>query len=166
MWQRFGRAARGAGREGLAILIVEGKLFDEAKAAAEERAKKKRDTAERKAVEREQGKRKRAESASLTAVVSRRRVGSRADQTAPPSVRITAAPMSKYEELRVEFKLSSPKANPSTKKHGKGGDKVDVVGPELDNIINAASRPFKCYRAPITAFYENDRTSKLHSNLR
>ncbi|KAI1781685.1 P-loop containing nucleoside triphosphate hydrolase protein, partial [Ganoderma leucocontextum] len=160
LWQRFGRAARGAGTEGLAILIVDGKHFDEAKAAAQARDKKKKDTAEKKATEREQGKRKRAESASTAVAVSRRRVGSHADQTVAPSLPVEVVPMSKYEELRVQFQLSAPRVIPSGKKSVKGGGKTEVIGPELDNIINAGTRPFQCYRVPITAFYENDRTAQ------
>ena len=74
--------------------------------------------------------------------------------------------MSQYEELRIQFQVSAPKVAQSSRKAGKGGSKAEVsIGPELDNIINAATRPFKCYRVPITAFYENDRTSKLCSYL-
>lgn len=38
-------------------------------------------------------------------------------------------------------------------------DNVDI-SPEIDNLINAATRPFNCYRKSIYAYYENDKISK------
>ena len=37
----------------------------------------------------------------------------------------------------------------------------DKMSPEMDALINAATRPFRCYRAPIMAFYKNDKTGML-----
>ncbi|KAJ3000921.1 hypothetical protein NUW54_g6708 [Trametes sanguinea] len=36
-------------------------------------------------------------------------------------------------------------------------DEWESADEEMDCLINAATRPFKCYRKPISAFYENDR---------
>ncbi|KAH9847346.1 P-loop containing nucleoside triphosphate hydrolase protein [Lenzites betulinus] len=61
LWQRFGRAARGSGMEGLAVLLVEPKYFDDEKASAMARAQKRRDADARKASQKEASKRKRAD---------------------------------------------------------------------------------------------------------
>lgn len=63
LWQRFGRAARGTGTEGIAILLVESKHFDEEKTAAKVRADKRKEAAERKEQKKELGKRKRGKRA-------------------------------------------------------------------------------------------------------
>ena len=68
--------------------------------------------------------------------------------------------MSPFEQLRVEFKVASTarwfRRGQSQKKKRKGADTDEKMGMEMDNLVNAATRPFKCYRAPITVYYEND----------
>ncbi|KAI1784996.1 P-loop containing nucleoside triphosphate hydrolase protein [Ganoderma leucocontextum] len=164
LWQRFGRAARGPGTHALAILIVEAKYFDEQRAAAEERTRKKDERELKKATDREQGKRKRAESASTHTASTRRRLE-------PPAPALPAAEslvasgepsvdgeLSQFELLRVEFKVASGgSGTASHKKKGKQAEKSEGMGVEMDNLVNAGTRPFRCHRAPITALYANDR---------
>ncbi|KAI1783376.1 P-loop containing nucleoside triphosphate hydrolase protein [Ganoderma leucocontextum] len=66
MWQRFGCAARGIGREAIAILLAEPKYFDDEKALAAAHAEKKEVAAKRRAEKREAVKRKRADSGAVS----------------------------------------------------------------------------------------------------
>ncbi|KAI0741660.1 P-loop containing nucleoside triphosphate hydrolase protein [Daedaleopsis nitida] len=186
LWQRFGRAARGSGREAIAVLFVEPKYFDEKKEAAAQRAEKRKETMARKAMEREAGKRKRGEETGDPAEGRRRKRvrGGQGDGsliTAPPSPRTVSthvngdsdalvqddqaaepvpAELSEYEQLRVSYRVSQ-KDGGALKKGGRKGksDGVELskITPEIDHLINAGTRPFKCYRKPINAYYENDR---------
>ncbi|KAI0635614.1 P-loop containing nucleoside triphosphate hydrolase protein [Trametes polyzona] len=70
--------------------------------------------------------------------------------------------LTEYEHLQVSY-AQSHAVQRVENGGGKGGRKAgkdttcQTLTPELDNLINAASRSIKCYRKPITAFYENDR---------
>lgn len=179
LWQRIGRAARGPGTEAVAVIIAEPKHFDEEKEAAikraEKRKEKRKETEVKKAVAAEQRKRKRAEDPgeeveSGRASGSRLRPDQAVDITAGtsengPSGAVAAAPvMSEYEKLRVEFKSSQAKA---AKPGASKAKKVEsgVLSPELDNVVNAATRSFRCYRIPVQAYYENDRAGKSIQQL-
>ncbi|OJT02516.1 ATP-dependent DNA helicase Q-like 1 [Trametes pubescens] len=179
LWQRIGRAARGPGTEAVAVIIAEPKHFDEEKEAAskraEKRAEKRKETEVKKAVAAEQRKRKRAEDPgeeveSGRASGSRLRPDQAVDNTAGAtdngsSGAVTAVPvMSECEKLRIEFKSSQAKAaKPGTSKAKKG--ESGMLSPELDNMVNAATRSFRCYRIPVQAYYENDRVGKSIQRL-
>ena len=63
-----------------------------------------------------------------------------------------------FEQLRVDFKIASGGVRvPRQKKKGKQVEKNEGISVEMDNLVNAGTRPFKCHRAPITALYANDR---------
>ncbi|KAI9066924.1 P-loop containing nucleoside triphosphate hydrolase protein [Trametes sanguinea] len=154
LWQRFGRAARGQGREGVAILYAEAKYFDEERQEAAKRAEKRRKKAQQKSAEKEVNKRKRP-------------IEDEGDQPArrpePPSVEVavTEPQLTVFEQLRVSYALTRPVRQGADKargkpKAGKGTNDTDLSN-EIDNLVNAATRAFKCYRVPVTAYYGNDR---------
>ncbi|KAH9886764.1 P-loop containing nucleoside triphosphate hydrolase protein [Cubamyces lactineus] len=65
--------------------------------------------------------------------------------------------LSEYEQLRVFFKTEAANAQSTKTKKVKvpvGGTELPA---ELDSLVNAATRAFKCYCFPINAFYENDK---------
>ena len=37
----------------------------------------------------------------------------------------------------------------------------EELSPELDAFVNAATWPFRCYQAPVMAYYGNDRIGKF-----
>ncbi|KAH9833451.1 P-loop containing nucleoside triphosphate hydrolase protein [Rhodofomes roseus] len=56
--------------------------------------------------------------------------------------------------LRLEFRSEEkPKTQQAAKRTAE-----DLLTPEMDAFINAGTRPFKCHRKPIMAFYANDKT--------
>ena len=168
VWQRFGRAARGPGTLALAVLLVESKYFDDEKAKAEERDRKKDERLLKKAAEKEQGKRKRGESTTTYPASTRQRLdvplpSSPLASTVYPGLSrggpSAGGELSKFEQLRVDFKVASSAPDPASqkKKKGKQAEKSEGMSVEMDNLVNAGTRPFKCHRAPITALYANDR---------
>lgn len=174
LWQRIGRAARGPGTEAVAVVLVEPKYFDEEKAAAaqraEQRSAKRKEGELRKAVAAEQGKRKRAEDQTEGGETSAARPATRRRTEAPEETVDTApsnaAPMatlpvlSECERLRIEYKTSEDAKSKKTPGKSKKTEGSATLSPELDNMVNAGSRQHKCFRAPIFAFYENDRVGE------
>ncbi|KAI0674174.1 P-loop containing nucleoside triphosphate hydrolase protein [Trametes maxima] len=165
LWQRFGRAARGPGREAVAVLLAEPKYFDEERAAAEKRAEaraeKRKEGELKKATAAEQRKRKRAEGETdETTGDSRPAVRPRVGADSPvtsDSVEPRTSNVSKYEQLQIMYKTSRRETEDTAPKKRKATTESAALSPELDSLVNAATRPFKCYRVPITAYYENDR---------
>ena len=73
-----------------------------------------------------------------------------------------ASELTIMEHLRVEYKQTMPKLSEHkgrTKKTGTDGK----LGAEMDTLINADSkhRNIGCYRIPIMAYFENDRTGSF-----
>ncbi len=169
--------------EAVAIFFAESRYFDDEKAQAKVRAETRISEAAKKAEERELGKRKRGPKAgAIGPVVKRTRRNSdaviasgsgsglglsetRAEQT-PPVAMSTPAAMSDFEALRVTFSqarkvLKQGHASGSGKSKKKAADMIEELDPELDNLINAATRIIQCYRKVITAYYDNDRVGKV-----
>ena len=71
---------------------------------------------------------------------------------------LEATQFSEYEHLRIAY--ARTRKGQHSQCEGRRAKKTpgasDELAPELDSLVNAASRPFKCYRKPIIAFYEND----------
>ncbi|PIL23292.1 transporter [Ganoderma sinense ZZ0214-1] len=110
-----------------------------------------------------------SEIAPATTPVAQQAFGSpdspEAATTVGSGVTSVAQDLSTFERLRVEFKVASaaaPGDGQSQKKKTKGAKQDEKMGVEMDNLVNAAMRPFKCYRAPVTAYYENDRFASKH----
>lgn len=159
LWQRFGRAARGQGRTGLAVLFTEEKHTDEFKAKEKERAEKRKAKNVTKLASQELGKRKLADAEPDDGGGRRkkRRVGkaSRAvivlEAEADEDVELSL-----FESLRVEYKKAMPKVHKGRAKQTSAKE----LGPEIEHLVNAGAEGRSgCYRAPIMAFYENDHTT-------
>ncbi len=171
LWQRVGRAARGAGREALAVLFVNAKYFDDEKEAAIKRAEKRKESAAKKAAEKEAEKRKRTDEGSGRASKSRRahrqndvteNLRDESELAVRPSRSVgLLEQLSEYERLRVEYKqvVRARQVAEVQKKRARTAAITESLAPELDHLVNAATRPTKCYRKPIMAYYENDRLS-------
>lgn len=63
--------------------------------------------------------------------------------------------------LRADFQAAYVSTR-AAKWRKKAAGQEEELAPELDAFVNAATRPFKCYRLPIMAYYGNDRIGKLH----
>lgn len=162
LWQRFGRGARGPETFGLAILIVEGKYFDDDKTKKKARLTKKAEKNAQKAVEKECSKRTRVgDRPEMIGLPNKRsRIGEGIERTGEP------AELTAFEQLRVEYRkmVALPKyaAQGRCARDGKG-DGEDSIHPEMDILINAEGQGVGCFRIPIMAFYENDCTQvRLH----
>ncbi|KIP02702.1 hypothetical protein PHLGIDRAFT_78720, partial [Phlebiopsis gigantea 11061_1 CR5-6] len=154
LWQRFGRAARDAKREAIAILFVEAKYFDEDREKATERARKEEKRRANRAAQKEIGKRKAGDQEQERVTKRSRRTGTtKGDGGSDTDLEVDGERLSLFEKLRVEYLQKMPKAQADKVKKTSS----DGIGPELDNMVNARGRGIGCYRAPITAFYENDR---------
>ncbi|KAI0631312.1 P-loop containing nucleoside triphosphate hydrolase protein [Trametes polyzona] len=153
--QRIGRAARGPGTEAVAVILVEGKYFDEEKAAAakraEKRAEKRLEADKQKAVVAEQRKRHTQDPARSERPTNRPRMDETGVEAGGPSSDVAAvsapAAPSTYERLRVEYKLFQAAASPTNSGRVSRMKKADTdtLTPELDNLVNAGTRAFRCY---------------------
>lgn len=71
---------------------------------------------------------------------------------------VAASKVAHCERLRVEYKLKAPRAKSGQDTIQNQPKKSDEdLDPELDSLINAEFREYKCYRIPVMSFYENDR---------
>jgi superfamily II DNA/RNA helicase len=164
LWQRFGRAARGAGQEATAILFVEKKDTDEERvlkaARAAQRLAKKKDS------EAVTGQtRKRKAGTELTSGSSKRptlgECTNHDERTSHRDSRIMM-PLShekvateQREQRRAHYKKRPKKTTTKEKK------KANVeVGSPMDDFINAASdhdEHIDCRRIVPMLFFENDK---------
>ncbi|KAI0699968.1 P-loop containing nucleoside triphosphate hydrolase protein [Cytidiella melzeri] len=138
LWQRFGRVGRGPGTEGVAVLFAESKYFDDTRAKAAER--------------------------TLTELDANSTNRLCTDNLLAPSATATNgnnSVLSVYKSLRVEYYQSAAGISAKHVTSGKTSHHVGIV-PEMDNLINASTRPFRCYRVPIMAFYQNNRRVPDH----
>lgn len=186
LWQRFGRVARSPGSEGVAILFAEDKYFDDSKAkalhAAEARTKAQQVRATKAEKRRYAGAEAEAQKRTrsdhllspepLQPITNEARVDDHLFTTQrshhSASVISTSAslsslenpekPPSVYVALRSEYAQAVVGVD-EVEKQGKRSNKgtlLNITQPEIDNLVNAATRPFGCYRIPINAYYRND----------
>lgn len=171
LWQRFGRAARGVGRSGIAIFLVEAKYFDEVKRKATENAQRSMEKSKNQEAAKQTAKRKKgthdnvANKKARTGSVEEAQASSTVLQSQPGSSNSNGeegdGELTVFEKLRVEFGYASKKKKKAArvKSYAKEKTKEDEeVDPAIDAVINAGeeAREIGCYRAPIMAFYEND----------
>ncbi|KAI0704919.1 hypothetical protein BC835DRAFT_1410257 [Cytidiella melzeri] len=141
LWQCFGRVGRGPGTEGVAVLFAESKYFDDTRAKAAKAAEQ-----------------------TLTELDADSTNRLCADNLPAPAATATngnGGDLSVYKTLRVEYGQSAAGISAKQVTSGKTSHHVDI-DPEMDNLINAPTRPFRCYRVPIMAFYQNDRRVLNH----
>lgn len=157
LWQRFGRVARGQGKEGVAILLVEKKDTKQERAAKVERATK-RKTKLKEGI-RMARKRKAVQQGGRTVLAD----CSVNQEMAEPDVPIDlakAAEIAFLEERRVHY------AHREKSSHGrfeppKGKARQDLeIGSAMDDYINPPDG-VKCRRVVPTLFFQNDQTREL-----
>ena len=96
-------------------------------------------------------------------------VASNAPANNPPPASLA---LTEFEKLRVIYKQSEREqrrtavASKKSKKSNATAQAGAGLAPELDNLVNAATRGFQCYRKPIMAYYENDRLGKSPTVVR
>ncbi|KAI0681881.1 P-loop containing nucleoside triphosphate hydrolase protein [Cytidiella melzeri] len=143
LWQRFGRAARGAGTEAVAVLFAELKYFDDTKAKAAKAAEVRAVKAAQKAIRGEKSKR----SLDSPANAPTRKKQKTSDRgLSPPDATDThgasAGVLSMYEQLRItyqEIALKNNKTSARVKVTDMPLDASMTVGPEMDHFVNAAT---------------------------
>ena len=157
LWQRFGRAARGAGQEGTAILFVEKKDTDEervlkAARAAQRLAKKKEGVTGQKrkaAMELTSGPSKRPTLGEWT------NVDEETSHTVPGLLNHEKLAIEQREKRRAHYKMRPAKMTTKEKK------RVHVhVGSPMDDFINAMNghnEHIDCRRTVPMLFFENDK---------
>lgn len=176
LWQRFGRAARDPSRSAIAVLFAEPKHFDEWKEAEAKRMEERERRAVERAVAKEKSKRVATDMTNSPERPSKRKKSANpgnlqktkgADEAASELLAQGGDDveggdgLSTYASLRVEFNrvLQAAKKKRSPWKSKDVND--EMVDPVLDAMVNAKRRGYKCYRAPITAFYHNDHFGTL-----
>ncbi|KAL1687149.1 P-loop containing nucleoside triphosphate hydrolase protein [Schizophyllum commune] len=148
--QRLGRAMRSGDGDAIALLLAEARFFDAERDAKEARKQEK--------AQKENKKRK------SDAVVDGSRKGPRADES---RLDTHAARQSMLEERRVVYNTAAvevPKKRKSSSMQAP--EKVSAIpDPALDDMVNAASRGFNCYRLPAQIYFENDKMgTRIHSS--
>lgn len=163
LWQRFGRAARGHGQTGTAVLLVEKKDTDEDRALkAEKAAKRKENEKEQKGMKRKathqlthQSKRPALQNHNI-ASSSRRDIDNQLDivddEEAEKEDLLTLK-----EERRKNYTRRDGQQTISTMSKGKGKDRTVVVGSVMDDFINS---PFDCRRTVPMLYFGNDKRGK------
>ena len=151
LYQRIGRAIRSGEGSATALILVEPEFFDEEREEKQARKRKKEESADS-AVKGGDGaergnKRRKTDDASVPTTVEVVIRGG------PDSV-VTARD-SLLASRRV---LYDTLAAPAPKKKGRAKAKSAVaIEPALDDMINAQSRGFNCYRIPGQLYFGNDR---------
>lgn len=171
LWQRFGRVARNPDREGVAVLFAEPKYFDDWKAEQAKCHKVREEKKMTKAIDKERAGHVTSQDDELTSSSGREASTSEACADSNENATELAGPedrdrdLSIFEQLRVEFERRTSSKVPPTQGKKRKTDEDEEVSVEMDSLINASSRSFKCYRAPIQAFYKNDRVCTYHCSL-
>ncbi|KAL1751931.1 P-loop containing nucleoside triphosphate hydrolase protein [Schizophyllum commune] len=151
LYQRIGRAIRSGEGSATALILVEPEFFDEEREEKQARKRKKEESADS-AVKGGDGaergnKRRKTDDASVPTTVEVVIRGG------PDSV-VTARD-SLLASRRV---LYDTLAAPAPKKKGRAKAKSAVaIEPALDDMTNAQSRGFNCYRIPGQLYFRNDR---------
>lgn len=70
---------------------------------------------------------------------------------------------STYDEARRAATIAS---RTRSKKRGSDGEEVEELSLELDNLVNARTRPHNCHRAPILAWFKAHLTGKSRCSSR
>jgi len=164
LWQRFGRAARAAGQEATAILLVEKKDTVEERTLRVERAAKRKKRAKeggtkRKATSQLRCQDKRQVLSDGSPSINQDINGERAiehaasDESADNSEHATVQdPTQLREDRRAHYKK-----RPQPKERGKREDRGVEVGSAMDDFINAHVH-LRCRRVILALYFENDKT--------
>ena len=160
LWQRFGRVARGQGKEGVAILLVEKKDTNEERAAKADRASKRKTKIMEGIGTRR--KRKALQQGGRTVLTDRSVTDNNQEmaESVVPIDPVKAAEIALLEERRAHY------ARRQKSSHGrfeppKGKTRPDLeVGSPMDDFINPPDG-VNCRRVVPTLFFQNDQTREL-----
>ena len=158
LWQRFGRVARGQGKEGVAILLVEKKDTNEERAAKAERAsKRKTKIAEGIGTGR---KRKALRQGGRTVLTDCSVNNQEMAEAVVPIDPAKAAEIAFLEERQVHY-ARREKSNHGRFEPPKGKARTDLeIGSPMDDFINPPDG-VSCRRVVPTLFFRNDKTREL-----
>ena len=159
LWQHFGHVARGQGKEGVAILLVEKKDTKEERAAKAERAAK-RKTKIKEGIR--TGRKRKAVQQGGRTVLADRSLSVNQEMAEPvvPIDPAKAAEIAFLEERRVHY------AHREKSSHGrfeppKGKTRPDLeIGSPMDDFINPPDE-INCRRVVPTLFFQNDQTREF-----
>ena len=173
LWQRFGRAARGEGQTGTAVLLVEKKDTDEDQALKAEKAAKRKEK-ENEQLARKGTKRKATHQLTHHAkrpALQDHNIASRSkelddidseDQLELDVVDDEESESAKEgllkEERRKVYTRRDGQKTISTMSKGKGKDRTVIVGSVMDDFINS---PFECRRTVPLLYFGNDKRRKF-----
>ena len=148
LWQRFGRAARGADEEAIAVLLVEKKDTEEERSA---KATKRKATEE---MNSQPAKRPALADRTLSTMASENI--SRESQMAL-SDGILDDHKRMVEDRRVHYEQASAKPQKVKKKETRAVE----VGSAMDDFINAHLH-FRCRRLVLTIYFQNDKAGEYN----
>ena len=157
LWQRFGRVARGRGKEGVAILLVEKKDTNEERAAKAKRAAK-RKTKIREGIG--SGRKRKAMRQGGRTVLADRSVNQEMAEPVVPIDPAKAAEIAFLEERRSHYACRE-KSSHSRFEPPKGKVRPDLdIGSPMDDFINPPDG-VNCRRVVPTLFFQNDQTREF-----
>lgn len=148
LWQRFGRAGRGVGREATAILLVNRSHFDHA------RETKRLNTEARKRKVIDDG----GQPEKRSAIIGSSRVARAVTQQPRLNDNLAGTAGSTQEERAREYERNDTYnrrtlAKAAPKKGRKKTDAVELYGP-VDDLVNAKERgEFSCRREPVKRYF-------------
>jgi hypothetical protein len=160
LWQRFGRVARGQGKEGVAILLVEKKDTNEERAARAEKASKRK-------IKIKEGigsgmKRKALRQGGRTVLTDSSVDNQEMAEPVAPIDPVKAAEIAFLEERRVHYARREKSSHAGRFEPPKGKVRPDIeIGSPMDDFINPPEG-VKCRRVVPTLFFRNDQTRELN----
>ncbi|OCH86117.1 P-loop containing nucleoside triphosphate hydrolase protein [Obba rivulosa] len=158
LWQRFGRAARGDGIEGYAILIAEKAHWDDELEKREHRKAQRQANAK---------KRKRKTTTMQKRPAKQARTGD--VQASHSSVVIVPDEPNQNSSSDTALNLEARRslyAKRANRGIGAVGKELKVLSPTMLDFTNAESRGFQCRRMPITLLYSNDQRVMKRSAIK
>ena len=181
LWQRFGRAARGLGKEGIAVLLVEKKYLDAQRTKAAANAEKRRTREVKRKAEKElTHPRKRIASenqvASSTTSLSHPTTAIPVpepnciesdqdddDTDEEPIVEADEEALARleWEQRRIAYYEDHRSAGVTPKPQQNKTHRTIAVGSPVDDLINAEMRAgLQCRRKVIELYFGNDKTGE------
>ena len=161
LWQRFGRVARGQGKEGVAILLVEKKDTNEERAAKVERAAK-RKTKIKEGIK--TGRKRKAVQQGGRTVLADRSVNQELAEPVVPIDPAKAAEIAFLDERRAHY-AHREKSTQGRFEPPRGKVRPDLeIGSAMDDFINPPDG-VKCRRVVPTLFFQNDKTREFMRSI-
>ncbi|EPQ50051.1 P-loop containing nucleoside triphosphate hydrolase protein [Gloeophyllum trabeum ATCC 11539] len=177
LWQRFGRGARDFRRTAFALFLVEPKHFDGEKEKAAKAKARREANKKRKAIAHQdsnQTKKTRTSNSPASSVVP--------TSTHNPAPRVPVMlPESDAQPCAVETVESADADGENDENANDGGyeelrevyERAEMCGttgkrtrtiePAMQDMINASTRTFKCFRIPVKVYFRNDKLESDHN---